>query len=236
VTRASVRTVFLDAGGVLVEPDWIRIARILARRGVDVTPGSLAAADPAAKRDLDLPGVIRTSDDQARGAMYYRAVLRRAGLPDRGPAADAAVDDLVADHVLYNLWSVVPPGVPGALDRLREAGLALVVVSNANGRLRHLFEDLGLAPRLDHVVDSGAIGVEKPDPRIFLEALRVSGARPESTVHVGDYYEIDVVGARAAGLRAVLLDPAGVHGDRDCERRASLAEFARSLLDPPPRG
>jgi HAD superfamily hydrolase (TIGR01509 family) len=230
VTAAGTRTLFLDAGGVLVDPDWVRVARILARRGVHATATRLAEADPAAKRDLDLPGTIRTSDDRARGGMYYRAVLRRAGLPHDGPDADAAVDDLVADHALYNLWSSVPPGVPGALDRLRAAGFRLVVVSNANGSVRAVLEDLGLASRIDHVIDSGRFGVEKPDPRIFHEALRVAGARAESTVHVGDYYEIDVVGARAAGLRAVLLDPAGVHADRDCERAPSLAAFVDSLL------
>ena len=59
---------------------------------------------------------------------------------------------------------------------------------------------------------------------------RASGARAATTVHVGDYHEIDVVGARAAGIRAVLIDPAGLHADRDCPRFPSLPAFAGALL------
>jgi len=69
-------------------------------------------------------------------------------------------------------------------------------------------------------------GVEKPDPRIFQRALERAGARPETTLHVGDLFHTDVVGARGAGLRAVLLDLGGLYHDHDCERVASLAELA----------
>ncbi len=231
MTRAgAVETLFLDAGGVLVDPDWARVSPLLARHGIEASPAALAAAEPRAKRDLDLPGVVVTTDDRARGSMFYRAVLRRAGVPGGLPAVEAAVDSLLEDHAFYNLWSSVPPGVPGALDRLRAAGLRLVVVSNADGMLLELFRGLDLERRFDHVVDSGRVGFEKPDPRIFQEAMRLSGADPRATAHVGDFYEIDVVGARAAGLRAVLVDPAGLHADRDCERTPSLAAFADALI------
>ena len=229
---AHLETLFLDAGGVLVEPDWARVSPLLARHGIGASPAALAAADAPAKRDLDRPGVIVTTDDRARSGMYYRAVLRRAGHPAEGHAADAAVESLLADNALYNLWSSVPAGVPAALDRLRASGLRLVVVSNADGKLLELFRDLDLERRFDHVLDSGRLGFEKPDPRIFRAALRRSGARPESTVHLGDFFEIDVVGARAAGLRAILVDPAGLHGDRDCDRVPSLAAFTEALLGP----
>jgi putative hydrolase of the HAD superfamily len=71
--------------------------------------------------------------------------------------------------------------------------------------------------------------VEKPDPRFFEIALQRSGSRKETTVHVGDFYEIDVVGARRAGLDAILLDPANVNEDRDCVRVRSLDELATLL-------
>ena len=232
IPGGPVRTLFLDAGGVLVDPDWARVSRVLAGHGVEVAAEALAAAEPPAKRDLDRPHTIVTTDDRKRGGMYYRAVLRRAGFADPdGPAAAAAVDALLEDHALYNLWSSVPPGVPGALDRLRAAGFGLTVVSNADGKLEELFSSLDLLRRFDAVCDSGRLGCEKPDPRIFREALRRSGADPATTVHVGDFYEIDVVGARAAGLRAVLVDPAGVQADRDCPRVASLPALADRLLD-----
>src|SRR2546423_15622480 len=69
---------------------------------------------------------------------------------------------------------------------------------------------------LEFVLDSSAIGVEKPDPRIFRMALERSGLAPDEAVYIGDIYSIDVVGARAAGMQAVLLDPGRCWGARDC--------------------
>ena len=110
-------------------------------------------------------------------------------------------------------------------------GLRLTVVSNANGTLRAHLERLQLARWFDCVLDSCELGVEKPDPRLFEIALERSGARPESTIHVGDLYHVDVVGARAAGLRAVLLDETGLYADADCRRLQSLAELVEAIAN-----
>ena len=82
----------------------------------------------------------------------------------------------------------------------------------------------------DFVFDSHEEGVEKPDPRIFEIALDRSRADRYATIHCGDIYHIDVAGARAAGLPAVLLDSAGLYTDADCPRVRSLPEFAEQLL------
>jgi putative hydrolase of the HAD superfamily len=93
-----------------------------------------------------------------------------------------------------------------------------------------MLERLGLARFFDHVLDSQVEGVEKPDPRLFQIALERAGARAETTLHVGDFYWIDVRGARAAGVQPVLLDPIGLYESADCARVRSLGELA-SLLD-----
>jgi HAD superfamily hydrolase (TIGR01549 family) len=115
------------------------------------------------------------------------------------------------------------------LERIRARGLRRVVVSNANGTLHDHFDRLGLTRYFDAVFDSHVEKVEKPDPRFFDIALERSDSRRESTVHVGDFYEIDVVGARRARLEAILLDPAGVNLDRDCVRVSSLDALALLL-------
>jgi FMN phosphatase YigB (HAD superfamily) len=104
-----------------------------------------------------------------------------------------------------------------------------VVVSNANGRLRHLFDRLDLTQWFDAVLDSHEWGVEKPDPRLFQHALEQSRADASRTVHVGDLYHVDVVGARAAGLHAVLLDVAGLYDGYDCPRIRTFSELPESL-------
>jgi len=222
-----IRTLFLDAGGVLVTPNWQRISDTLAACGVAVGADALEAADPLARRDVDLDAVNHDSDHQ-RGWVYVSLMLRYAGV-SRSPATDAALAELKAYHATWNLWECIPEGVPEALDDLRRLGLKLVVVSNANGRLRFLLDRIGLSTHLDVVLDSSEEGVEKPDPRFFEIAMTRSGAVASTTMHVGDLYTVDVRGARAAGLRPMLLDPKDLYAGFDCDRVRSLRELAGRL-------
>jgi HAD superfamily hydrolase (TIGR01509 family) len=220
-----IETLFLDAGGVLVVPNWARVSAALARRGVQVGADVLAAAEPRAKQRLDLGETIQATSDLQRGWLYFNLVLTEAGVP-LDPATEAALAELHEYHMVRNLWETVAPGVPQALARLRHLGLQLVVVSNANGTLHAVLDRLGLTGQLDVVIDSYREGVEKPDPRLFQLALGRARARAETTMHVGDIYHIDVVGARAAGIRAVLLDPGGIYEGYDCARVRTLDEVA----------
>jgi HAD superfamily hydrolase (TIGR01549 family) len=214
-------TLFVDAGGVLVFPSWTRVSDTLARQGVIAPPDVLAAAELPAKRDLD---ISRTQ----QGWLYFNRVLAEAGIAQTDHT-DAALAELYRYHQEVNLWEHVPDDVVPALARFRALGLRLVVVSNANGKLPVLFERIGLAPLVDLMLDSTIEGVEKPDPRLFRIALARAGASAATTLHVGDLYYVDIVGARAAGLDAVLLDPAGLYEGFDCPRVRSLGELADRL-------
>jgi HAD superfamily hydrolase (TIGR01509 family) len=124
----------------------------------------------------------------------------------------------------------VPQDVPPTLAHFRRLGLKLVVVSNANGRLRQLFDRVGLSDYFDAVLDSHEWGVEKPDARLFRLALEQAGADADTTAHVGDLFHIDVAGARAAGLReGILLDSAGLYADVDCRRIRTLDELTSAI-------
>jgi putative hydrolase of the HAD superfamily len=223
-----LETVFLDAGGVLVFPNWSRISEGLARHGVLIDPDALARAEPMGKRQLDDGRTIKVTDDAGRGWLYFNLILKEAGVPITA-ATDAALAELHAYHQERNLWELVPPGVLPALAALRARGLKLTVVSNANGKLRLLFDRLALTAYVDCLLDSHDEGIEKPDPRYFEIALARSGARRNTTIHVGDLYHVDIVGARAAGLRGVLLDEAGLYPDADCPRVRSLAELVERI-------
>ena len=223
-----LETVFLDAGGVLVFPNWTRISDALKTRGVHVDPAALARAEPHAKKTIDVPQTITATNDAGRGWLYFNLILEHAGVPLR-PEIEAVLQELHVYHQTSNLWEFVPESVFPALAALRQRGLKLTVVSNANGKLRLLFERLALAGCVDCLLDSHDEGVEKPDPRFFDIALARSSARRESTIHVGDLYHVDVVGARAAGLRGVLLDEAGLYPDVDCPRVRSLQELVEQI-------
>jgi HAD superfamily hydrolase (TIGR01549 family) len=202
------------------------MADVLRAHGIAVAAESLAAADPHVRKTLDSSQELTVPADQKRGSRYFELLLAGAGvalpLSDGGRAALAGLRDY---HASENLWEYVPDFVPPALEELRRQGLRLVVVSNANGTLLRAFARLGLAPLVDVIVDSAEFGVEKPDRRLFDAALDRSGASRATTVHVGDFYTIDVAGARNAGLRSVLVDQADLYPAIDCPRIRSIAEL-----------
>jgi HAD superfamily hydrolase (TIGR01509 family) len=223
-----IQTVFLDAGGVLVNPNWARVSRALAGHGVEVPAETLAAAEPYAKKRLDTGATISATNDQQRGWTYFNLVLGEAGIP-LSDATDAALAELHGYHQQFNLWETVFEDTRPTLAALRARGFRLVVLSNANGTLHRAFERLGLTGTVDAVFDSCDEGLEKPDPRFFELALDRVGATAATTVHVGDLFHVDVVGARAAGIEPVLLDLADLYGDADCTRIRTLSALVDVL-------
>ncbi len=110
-----------------------------------------------------------------------------------------------------------------ALEKLRQRGLRLVVVSNWDYALPEVLERVGLLGLLDGVVTSAAVGAAKPDPAIFRAGLEAAGCDAAEALHVGDSNEEDVAGAASAGIRALLLDRSG-NGDI-----ASLADLPKAF-------
>ena len=229
-----IRAILFDAGNTLVRVDWTAVAAELARGGVPVAPEALRRAEWQARVRLDTdlfapPGGTSTESGDTT-ARYTRYVLEAAGLHD--PALHAR---LTAWRRTYNLpiglWTVAEPEAAAALALVREAGLAAGVVSNSNGTARQALAALDLTRYLDFVLDSHEEGVEKPDPRFFERALARAGVPANEAAYIGDLYSVDIVGARRAGLRAVLMDPGGCWGERDCPRAPTVLEAVRALLN-----
>jgi putative hydrolase of the HAD superfamily len=232
---AEIDTLFLDAGGTLITMDFGLIARELAALGAPCDAAALArheaAARPLVSKALAAGG--RSTEARDTFSVYVDLVLRRSL-----PLADGARAELVKALIprirfpgrSLELWNSVLPGVPDALARLRAAGLRLVVVSNADGTVEEGLTRAGLRPHLHAVVDSQVVGFEKPDPRIFTHALGLFGSDPARTLHVGDFYAADVLGARAAGVHALLLDPHGDWGEQDCAMAPSVPALAEAIL------
>jgi putative hydrolase of the HAD superfamily len=129
--------------------------------------------------------------------------------------------------MMESLEFVPFPDARPALTVLRERGVRLVVVSNWDCSLPRWLEQAGLDELVDGTVSSAVVGRAKPAPDVFLEGLRLAGATPAEAVHVGDSLDGDVGGARAAGVRAILLQrhgepPAGVPAIRTLDELPSL--------------
>ena len=137
---------------------------------------------------------------------FFGTLLTRLGLPeDRLEAMGAAIR---RRHEEGRLWVRTVPGTREMLEGLRDAGLRLAVISNADGRVADYLAHAGLADLFEVVLDSGLVGIDKPDPRIFELACARLGLRPDECVYVGDTPEVDGRGARQAGMPAVLVvDP-----------------------------
>lgn len=221
--------VFLDAGGVLLYPDWERVSRILARHGITATSVALAEAEFPAKRRMDDAGFRTTTGDITEPDGYLGWVVKAAAIEFDQEALHAAAREFQDEHARANLWSVMPDEVHPTLRRLRAAGYRLGLISNTEDNLRPVLARTGLDRLFDSLVLSSEVGSEKPDPAIFREALRQMAISPENAIFVGDFYSIDVLGARAVGITPILLDAKGLSPDRDVLRVARLGDVVDLL-------
>jgi putative hydrolase of the HAD superfamily len=217
--RLRPAVIFLDALGTLVElrPPGPRLRALLATRGFEVSEeraGAAFAAEIAYYLEHNLEGSDRERLDDLRDRCA-EAMMEALELPN--------LDHATARELMLGSLEFVPfPDVLPALHVLR--GHVLIVVSNWDCSLADWLGPAGLLEHVEAVVTSAEVGVAKPDRVIFERALAIAGVEPGKAVHVGDSLENDVAGARAAGIRAVLVArdggaPAGVEAIR------SLAEL-----------
>ena len=121
-------------------------------------------------------------------------------------------------------WDQILPGTREALERLRKQ-FAIAVISNADGKIDAVLRRCGIVDCFQSITDSGHVGYEKPHPVIFDVALREMKADAADSLYVGDVYSVDYVGARQAGMQAVLFDVAGAYRRRELPRVESLSEL-----------
>jgi len=207
----DIRAVLFDAAGTLIElretvgETYARVAR---EHGVEI---------PAWRLDDAFGRILRRAparvfpdaapeDVDARERDWWRSLVRStfraADSTLRFDDFEAFFDALFVYFGDAGVWRC-RAGAADALHTLRSRGVLTGVVSNFDRRLPALLAGLGLAPLLDVVVLPSDAAVEKPDPRIFALAVERLGVTAAGCLFVGDSHERDLVGARAAGLRAI---------------------------------
>jgi HAD superfamily hydrolase (TIGR01509 family) len=224
------RAVLFDAGNTLLRMNYAAIAVHLDSRGRAVAVDAIEEAELRARVRLDAD-LARGVSTEGRAAQdrYLVYLLEGLGISDRDEIEAAA-----AFRRSYNapagLFCVADPHALPAIRRVKAAGLVAGVVSNSNGWVRTLLDGAGLGAELDFVIDSAVVGVEKPDPKIFRLGVERAGVDAREAVYIGDLYSVDVLGSRAAGLGAILLDPRGFWGPRDCDTARDLVEATGLIL------
>ena len=196
------RAVFLDALGTLVElePPWV----LLRDRVPDEVDDRRLAAAVRAEMSY-----FKQHAHEGRDAESLADLRRRcAEVLSRELGVEIGVRELV-ESVRMTAY----PDAEPALKALREGGLKLIVVSNWDCSLGEVLERCGLAAHLDGALSSAEAGARKPDPEIFAAALQLAGCEAGEALHVGDTPEEDGGGARAAGIRVLLIDREGGDGE-----------------------
>ena len=210
-----LKAVFLDVGWTLAHPQrsiWDIFADICVAAGASVEPAHCEATVGELRRQF-----LESQEEAFRGGASYSdsddEFANGFALMGAGVLARFAVDATPEEfnrQFLEAFWTKdnwqIFPEVLEVIGALKAHGARVGVLSNAPTNLPTFLEQLGIAPLLDFAVVSATEGFRKPDRRIFDVAVQRAGVAPEEAVHVGDMYLEDVLGARAAGVRPLLIE------------------------------
>lgn len=215
--------IFFDVGNTLLFPNR---ARILAPVPEDIRPTleGWQALERRTKLEFDL-GVTSGTPDHGFWWTFHTHLLGQVNADN-----DGVRDTLVKNTQNSANWDQILAGTRDALDRIRQR-YAIAVISNSDGKIDAVLRCCGIFDCFASITDSGNVGYEKPHPAIFATALRAMNADPADSLYVGDVYSVDYLGARSAGMQALLFDVAGAYRDREFPRVASLAELEGWLAE-----
>lgn len=230
-----IKAVFFDFYNTLVgydPPQEVLEARALKDFGIDASPEIfrrplLSANEFIYGEHARLPIGKRSKEEKiALYSQYHGIILKEAGI-DPSPELIAGV---LGKLLKLDLKLVLFDDVMPALTQLKGLKLVLGLISNVDRDINPICQELGLSAMLGVVVTSQEVGFNKPQPEIFLAALKQAGVKPPEAIYVGDQHQVDVVGATGAGMLGILLDRYGYFEEvNDCPRIRRLTEVAEHL-------
>lgn len=211
-----IKMVTFDLYDTLIEarrPGWIRFQTALKRSGFEIELQDAMRAYTAGQRFFTVEnGKVPIRDRTPEELDEFQVNLTVVSLN----ALDLPTDSSTLQKVHENFRNETQLGksmgflafdeVPEVLARLRAKGIVTAVVSNADSDVTQFCLEMGFAEQMDLIVTSALVGFEKPDARTFHGALDPFGVKPTAALHVGDQPDSDVLGARAIGMAAALVD------------------------------
>ena len=220
------RTVFFDFGGTLAEmlaepfEVWVGIG---SEVGLGADRTALAQALATANEWFATAVFEHHGRTPELWQRYDEHVLDALGIEDEGGTLASAIQS----RFRRVQWNRLYPESRSVLEALQGRAYALGVISNSTEELLDRLRDMEIARYFDSITYSQEAGANKPDPVIFQLALKRAGRRPEETMHIGNTYDDDVVGARTVGIAPILVDREDGRPDADCPRVRDL----RGVLD-----
>ena len=230
-----IKAVFFDFYHTLVryEPPREELqARALQEFGIEVSPEvfrrPIVIADEFIYQEITRTPLSQRSekDKMALYARYQGILLKEAGIE----ANEQLILGLLGKMRQFDMKLVLFDDVMPVLADFKGRGLILGLISNVDRDIAPLLNELGLTSLLQVVVTSQDVGFNKPQPEIFREALKQAGVQAAEAIYIGDQYQIDVIGAKKAGMEGVLLDRGGYFAEiNDCPRIQSLTQLVEHL-------
>jgi putative hydrolase of the HAD superfamily len=217
----KVRFIFFDVGNTLLFPNRAKLLEPLPREK-HPTLEDWQALERRTKQEFD-QGLMSGKVDHGFWWTFHTHLLEKLKAED-----DQVRDVLVANTQKSANWDQILPGTRDVLERIK-GQYPMAVISNSDGKIDAVLTRCGISDCFASITDSGNVGHEKPHRAIFDAALRAMKADPSESLYVGDVYSVDYVGARNAGMQAVLFDVAGAYRDREFPRVESLAELENLL-------
>jgi putative hydrolase of the HAD superfamily len=234
-----IKAVFFDLYYTLVDYDPPREqvqAEICRELGIEVTPEAIYSAMPAAdgffyEENARLPTSKRSPEEKSELYAEYEArLLEGVGVSVTREVALQIMARFGTKLSQSEIRLVLFDDVAPALSQLKGRGLTLGLITNVDHDISPTCQELGLSSYLDFLVTSLEVGVGKPAPAIFRAALERAGVEASEAIHVGDQYHADVLGARSAGIKPLLLDRGDFFTEfSDCIRIRSLEEVVGHL-------
>jgi len=225
--------VMFDLGGTLIDlvpTKDVVFHKVLVRHGHKVPLANLTKAIAEAdrkfdKESADLDGVHEDWFWNKFDKFVLDRVAYRGDHTEFAKDVSSEFERIVPNVKSWTEYADVRP----LLDSLQERDFKLGLISNATDLARKVVNHLGLSKYFETVVISDEVGFRKPDKRIFKLAASKANVSPSRILYVGDKFEVDVVGARGAGMNSILIDRAGIYSDVDCIRIRTLNELRRFL-------
>lgn len=204
VPERRIEVVFFDFGGTLAynEPDAdIMYSSVLRKFGIARSPSEIRiVTEKIASQMGGLPPQSPEAEKQF-WRQYDMEVAQHLGY-----SLEPGLSDALSHAFRYEVNTILYPDVIPTLEALKQKGVRLGIISNANFELLERLDALSLTKRFHSITCSATVGANKPDRRIFQAALDSLHVPATAAVHIGDSYEADFLGAKAAGLLAIWLD------------------------------
>ncbi len=211
-----MKAVTFDFGQTLAELDYHFLTQRVAERGAKLDP---VASRKGSADAWHLYGIKKGEGHAAAWRAMMQAHLVSGGVSPE--ATDELSAWLWSEQPRRNLWRKPIAGMIELVRALRKASVPVGIISNSEGHLAELVAELGWSSDFDVIVDSGRLGIDKPEPGIFRHACAALSVTEGELLHIGDAWEADVNGALQAGARAVWFDPG--HRQRELPARVEGA-------------